>query len=324
MVPIDLGTGRLGDEIPPWLSVQPMKRRFYGLDLYFREGWEDLTAVGSAEEVRSWLECHTLLLCKPDAVAGRELEAVFSWLARQGATVVAAEVVAGDRHVIRALWEFQWNIATRDRRDVTELFMALAPMLLLVVRMPEDALPAAVRVADLKGSANVSDRAPHQLRSSLTTVNYILNGVHSPDEPADVVRELSVLLDEQQRRRIVQAIRTGTEESPNAKAQQLYAETPVVSALGLGSRRTRWLDAIDSAARNGPIGTDRGAALQAVLAEVESGKRGWREFAAAMEGDCIPWDPWDTVVLGTTFAEAHLPDRFRILPGTSPAEWARD
>ncbi|AUY53120.1 nucleoside-diphosphate kinase [Streptomyces sp. CB01881] len=323
MVPIDFGTGRLGDEIPAWLSVQPMKRRFYGLDLYFREGWEDLAAAGPAEVVRGWLDRHTVLLCKPDAVVGRELETVFEWLARHDARVVAAEITSGGRHVIRALWEFQWNIATRDRRDVTELFMERTPMLLLVVRMPAGALPASVRMAGLKGSANATDRAPHQLRSSLTTTNYILNGVHSPDEPADVVRELSVLLDERQRRRVIQAIRTGSEESPRAKAERLYAQTPGEPALDLVSRRSRWLEAIGSAGRDGVVHADEDARLRGLLADVESGRRDWRDFVTAMEDAGIPWDAWDTVVLGTALADAHVPDRLRILPGASPAEWSR-
>ncbi|MEV8057743.1 nucleoside-diphosphate kinase [Streptomyces antimycoticus] len=321
-IPVEFGTGRLGDEIPTWLSIQPLKRKFYGIDLYFREAWEELsTAAGSAEELRGWMHRHAILLCKPDAVVSRQLEAVFGWLTRHDITVVASEIISASRHVIRALWEFQWNIATRDRRDVTELFMTRSPMLVLVVRMPAHPVPAAVRMAALKGSADASVRKPHQLRSSLSTVNYIVNSVHSPDEPADFVRELSVLLDEEQRRRVFQAMLVSPEHPPSADAKQLYEQTRREPPLDYATRRSAWSHAVFAAEREGVIDTDHRRGLTELLAAVEAGKRGWREFPAAMAHAQVPWDAWDTVVLGTTLAEANVPDRFRILSGTSVREW---
>ncbi|MBP2067089.1 nucleoside-diphosphate kinase [Streptomyces iranensis] len=323
-IPVEFGTGRLGDEIPSWLSIQPLKRKLYGIDLYFREAWGELsTAARSADELRGWMNRHAILLCKPDAVVSRQLEAVFDWLARHDIRVVASEITSASRHVIRALWEFQWNIATRDRRDVTELFMARSHMLVLVVRMPSHPVPAAVRMAALKGSADASVRESHQLRSSLSTVNYILNAVHSPDEPADFVRELSVLLDEEQRRRVLHAMLIDAEHSPSAEAERLYQQTDRERSLDYATRRSEWLHAIVATEHGGLIDTDHGLLLTELLASVEAGKRGWHEFPTAMVHAQVPWDAWDTVVLGTTLADANVPGRFRILSGTSVTEWVR-
>ena len=51
-------------------------------------------------------------------------------------------------------------------------------------------VPASVELTGLKGPTDPDARAPGQLRHLLGRYSYLLNLVHTPDEPADVLREL--------------------------------------------------------------------------------------------------------------------------------------
>ena len=48
----------------------------------------------------------------------------------------------------------------------------------------------------MKGAALAERRTPEHLRTALRMHNRMLGFVHTPDEPADAVRELAILLDE--------------------------------------------------------------------------------------------------------------------------------
>jgi nucleoside diphosphate kinase len=232
--PVRAGDATVGHEIPPGLSVRPRKRRIFGVDLYFREGWDELLSLDAdPERLVAAVRQHAVVLLKPDAVAGRRLHAALDWIAGQGMAVVAAEPCRLDRHAVRALWEYQWNIATRERMVVTEAYMQLSPLLVLLVRAPAGPVPATVLVSDRKGPADPAGLRPGQLRHALGSRNYVVNGVHSTDEPADVVRELSVLLTPEQRSRAAGALVGGRAADAGAVVDALYAEVPPVD-LGPG------------------------------------------------------------------------------------------
>lgn len=296
--------GLLGYEIPEWLSVQRDKRRLYGLDLYFREAWEELDA--STDALRELVETHAVVVCKPDAVAGRRLHAGLDWFARQGFDVVGAEICRVTRHATRALWQFQWNIATRERMELTELLMAQSRSLFLMVRLPPDGVPATVRMAALKGPVS-GVRLPHHLRHAMGAVNSVINSVHSTDEPADVVRELAVFLDAEQRGRVIEGMLGGGGRDVGALVAELYAETAEESAFGFEARVAALAD--------GPLARR--------VAEVRAGSRDWRGLVAAASASSVAWSDWDTIAIGTELMTAHEPGLARVLPGVSPEEWTR-
>lgn len=231
-----------GHDIPAGLTVRDRKRRLYGADLYFKEGWAELSAhEPDAAALAAAVRRHAVLVLKPDAVAGRRLGAAVGWLADQGFTVAAAEPCRPDRHVLRALWTYQWNIATRERTALTEAYFGLGTSLLLLVSGPVRPVPATVRLSDLKGSADPAGVRPGQLRHVLGSRDHVVNGVHSTDEPADVVRELSVLLDPEPRARAVAALVGGATADPGPAVAAAYAQTP--------ENDPRWADLLAGTAR---------------------------------------------------------------------------
>src|SRR5262249_6648491 len=140
----------------PSLSVIEAKRGLFAVDSYFRDSWEDLCDL-PPDDIELILRHHALLLLKTDAVVGRRLNAALDWLAEQG-VVVAAERVRLDRHIIRAMWQYQWNVASRDRRDLADLIGHGSDSLVLIVRMPAHVRPATVRLSEAKGSADPARR----------------------------------------------------------------------------------------------------------------------------------------------------------------------
>lgn len=204
------------------LSALPVKRALFAVDSYFRDGWDDLLEV--VPEPSALLHTHATLLLKPDAVAGRRLEAALDWLLEQGALVVAAERIRLDRHSTRAMWWYQWNVATRERRELADALVTAGESLLLVARLPDAPTPATLRLSNLKGPADPAKREPWQLRQRLDNDNFLINFVHTADEPADLIREFGILLDGPDRRRLFGEILAGGDQEQKARGiiEDLY------------------------------------------------------------------------------------------------------
>ncbi|NJC74042.1 hypothetical protein HC031_30655 [Planosporangium thailandense] len=320
--PTDAASVRLGAEhgtpLPESLSVLATKRALFAVDSYFRDSWEDLCEL-PAETVELILRHHALLLLKPDAVVGRRLTAALDWLRGQG-TVVAAEPVRLDRHTARAMWQYQWNAASRDRRDLADLICHDGgESLVLIVRMPADHRPATVRLSAAKGPADPERREPWQLRHRLGNENFLLNFVHAADEPADLVREIGVLFDAPRRRGLYRRLRDGADATGAARAavERLYARTPArdLGLAALISRQDRRLDG-----RDGPTPRELTAALEATEAGLNAD---WRGLCDLSERAGVPLDPWDRVVLGTHLMVASDAGTVPILAGVPVREWDR-
>ena len=115
--------------------------------------------------------------------------------------------------------------------------------LLLLVRGPDRPVPATVLLADRKGPADPSGLRPEHLRWVLRSTDYVVNGAHTTDEPADVVRELSVLLDPVPRARVAVALVRELEADPGPAVAAAYRDTrpddPRWAALLAGTARMR-------------------------------------------------------------------------------------
>ncbi|MCD0448753.1 hypothetical protein LO762_06020 [Actinocorallia sp. API 0066] len=218
--------GEHAEPVPAALSALPGKRALFAVDSYFRDGWDDLLDV--APDPWTLLDTHATMLLTPDAVAGRRLEAALDWLLAQDAVVVAAEPLRLDRHGTRALWWYQWNVATRERRALADTLATAGESLLLVARLPHAPIPATLRISQRKGHADPERREPWQLRHRLDGADALVTFVHTADEPADLVREFGILLDGPERRRVYADLVAGRDSEARARAliAELYARTP--------------------------------------------------------------------------------------------------
>ncbi len=178
------------------LSSVPRKLELYNRDTYFLEGREvALGCFESADVATEWLRTHTYALVKPETLLTGRLPHLLEWLEAHKIRVEYAKCLQLSRHAIRALWFYHWNAVGQGHRLVVDRLLGANDCLLLTLKSEDGDPLTPARFATLKGPARVVERAPGELRRSLGNYNLLLNFVHSPDEPADLLRELAVLLD---------------------------------------------------------------------------------------------------------------------------------
>ncbi|GGS29946.1 hypothetical protein GCM10010269_80700 [Streptomyces humidus] len=291
-----------GIPVSPLLTCSPLKQRLYGADTYFQESHEQLADL--TDDVTGFAHRHATLLLKPDAVVTRTLDAAMEWLAEQDFRIVGAATTRLTRTMIRSLWYFQWNLATPYRRRLAALFLEDADALVLLVRAGHDSdIPASVRLTELKGPTDPEARAPGQLRHLLGRYSYLLNLVHTPDEPADVLRELAVHFDHTERDRLFRSALADEDRTRQALhlADQLYAGTkPRDLDFEPAAERLR-------AALAGLPGLDPDATPRQLL------EHAWEHG--------VDVDPWDAVIVGSKVLPMRHPGRTPVLDGAGAEEW---
>jgi hypothetical protein len=178
-----------------WSRV-PGKLDVYMNDPGFLYPQSHITGTG-AERLLPSLLSTTFALFKPDAFAFCKASRALEYLVAHGFAVVAQHELQLNEAIMTGLWRYQWNRATPARMAASLSIGLMGPSILVVlrdIRAREGTIPAAVRLWSLKGSASAEGRAPNRLRSVLGVDGRYFGYLHVPDEPADVVRELALLL----------------------------------------------------------------------------------------------------------------------------------
>ncbi len=303
-------------DIFPWneLTRSPDKEHAYGRDLYFREGWDDLTCDPSVQ-VDQVLRRTALLSLKPDALAARRGGQVLDFLAHHRFDVVDAWDVSLDRHGQRAMWHFDWHVYPPDRLEFSTFWYSTCPLFVIAVADPQAAergsVPASVRLSTLKGSADPTARTPEHLRSVLATPNRILNFVHVTDEPADLVRELAIYWPVPGRREVASALSTG-----------LAGQGGGVAVRGKLARSEARVCHHDLDVRESVKRLEAGGHAPDGLRDVvETAGLAPRE----MLSDVLTsgGDRWDVITVASAIVEYERPGFTGLLPGPDVAGWSR-
>jgi nucleoside diphosphate kinase len=170
------------------LTRSEEKLTAYRVDPYFRHGMRHVVV----DAVLST----TFVILKPDSIAGRRADTVVEYLFDAGFAVLDGWAFTFTPSLIRELWRYQYNVASWHRVDVVDILLPSGESLLLLLhdtRWEQRGLPAACRLAAMKGSADPEKRKPNDLRTILDAPTPQFNFVHTADEPADVVRELAAI-----------------------------------------------------------------------------------------------------------------------------------
>ncbi|WP_156686408.1 nucleoside-diphosphate kinase [Mycobacterium sp. Marseille-P9652] len=246
-----------------------MTDRRYDRDTYFLETCDALAALQIDRD--AFARRNALLLLKPDAAITGAMRPAVTWLLDHGYRIVGAYPVRFTGLHIRALWYFNWHDATRERRRLADRLAGLSPAVVLVVTHPDDAQPVSVRLTADKGPADPARREPGQLRHELGAGTYLLNLIHTPDNPDDVLRELSIYFAEPLLSEVLSECATGADASAEAfrivdriesgldrRSGDLAAAQDAICAeltrIGITERPRsggEWLGALDEASRRG-------------------------------------------------------------------------
>ena len=143
-----------------------------------------------------WSKNTALMMFKPDAIVGRRGHRILSFCEEHGFYVKSSAVVKLNRHSMREIWRFDWQIYPIERLSFSTLwYTANETIAILFEQDDTHPEPASMRLGSLKGGAH-REYPPGSLRASLNPPNKILNFVHIADHPLDVVREIGILFDD--------------------------------------------------------------------------------------------------------------------------------
>lgn len=288
------------------LTDNPKKADLYLEDSFSREGLSDLHAWASSE-ISELLHKNALLLLKPEAFAGRKINKTFAFMERHGFAPIAFQKIFLSGPMVHGLWRYQIRRNTIDKIRLYTRWIAQVPAAVVAVRDEhQDEVPASVRLSSLKGPAVVEKRSPWQLRSVLESPNSIMNYVHCADEPADVVRELAVLVDANGRPTFIKRMSEGRDDPA---VPEKLRETEVAN-------RRESLDPKSSgraiANKLEPCtGADRDFALKTIEQVLKgSCKLDLYEFERACDRLEIDIDPIDMFAFGSEFIHRNIEGKF--------------
>ncbi|MGW4366796.1 nucleoside-diphosphate kinase [Nocardia takedensis] len=282
------------------LTPLPAKAAAYATDTYVLESVDQARRAGV--DPAGFARTHSLLLLKPDAIVARAVEPTLDWLDIAGFRVVGAHRVPVDRHLARALWYFAWNIASPERRRLADLLVDISDALVLVLRGEDGELPVPVRLTEAKGPTDPRKRQPGELRHLLGRHSYLLNLVHTPDDPADVLRELSIYFGEVTRAAVLRGPEVDAPARARLLAEQLYEATPA-----------RGFDRVEALAR---LCADLGIDPAGVRSDQDCARL---LYAAWERGDAL--DPWASIVLGSHVLPMRGGSGGQVLPPVAANDW---
>jgi nucleoside diphosphate kinase len=209
------------------ISADPAKLERYARDISFREAWTDLAACWG-DEAEEILSRRAFVLFKPETVLMRRLEEASAELERHGFAPVLWRLVRLDRNLVRGVWRYELAEAPLATLAAVDVVATAGVCLLVGLRddRPEPGRYASARLASLKGPTRQAERRPGQIRYRLRSPAVLLNFLHTPDEPADAVRELGVLFAADERLELFRQLREARDVSLQPAFAAAYAETP--------------------------------------------------------------------------------------------------
>lgn len=291
--------------VPERLSALPAKRRAYALEIYFRECWAEMLEGRSESDVVPRLLDTAVILIKPDGVAARALDPIRLAVEQQGFEVTAGAVVNLDRVMMRELWRYELNLATMQRMAAIDILLTMGPSCLLLLRdrRPNGLVSAAERLRAWKGPAR-GRRTPGQLRSIVGALHGMLNFVHSVDEPADIVRELGVLLSRAERRRFVHVLLAGGRDDASVDDAVRTCEA-AIPAYDL--RLHAALDRVQAVLSSIADPIDAGEARRIIAEARERGKCDWEHLFDLLDRSAALYEPWDRAAIAAWCTETDVP-----------------
>jgi nucleoside diphosphate kinase len=195
--------------VPLTLTSNPIKAKQYYMDLEYLDALDAASSIVEHSTLAEFVRSHALTLIKPDALAFRSATRYLTMLRERGFRIVAVRRVTLDRNATALLWRYRIDATRLDRLYFINRLNALSDAVLLILLDERWASAggnywACNRLSSEKGPANPSERCLGHIRSNLGCPSSLLSSIHTSDEPADLLRELVILLDRSGLARVVQ------------------------------------------------------------------------------------------------------------------------
>lgn len=273
--------------------------REYTRECHFRESLADVFAVYGNDGAAALQPVATLTF-KPEAVVGRKIRPALEYMSDHGFRAVVARAVRFSRHMLREMWRYQWNVATLDRLAIMDAMHRCTPSLWVAFVDTERPLqiPGTVRFRALKGSSLPHLRDGDTLRSYLGEAeDRMITFLHGADEPIDIIRELGIMFDSQERARLLQTVAVGMSSNRHS-SEQVGQEVQYVESgttpidINYKAAKARLLDSLNRVVRS--ASKDYALLIESLRSTCEHAPLSWRLFAH-LEATIPGVDPWDVL-----------------------------
>ena len=293
------------------LTSNSLKEKLFKEDIFYRESSEDLlnTLNGRFE---GFYKNYTSLVFKPDAIVSRKVLHGIELLKERGFIPVAFSLLRFNKHMIREVWKYQFNAASRDRLDLFDRLLVSSDCILIVLNYEgkKTIENASEFLTTLKGCSSLKERKPEHLRYQLGWVNVMLNYIHVPDEPADFVRELGIFFSGKTLDGILNESLAKKDVGPALKqfVEQVYSENPYHDLSFKNSlRRIQYtcetvLDSVKDPEQIKQIKT----LIEACRSLLEEENKDWRKFIEQVNKAQIRADKWDLITIISELATINL------------------
>ncbi len=299
------------------LTSVARKRDCYRRDPHFREAMYDGVRI-LGDELFAALHSVALLAFKPEALAGRRVDAVLRFVTKHRFTPMCIVPLVFTRHIVRELWRYQWNAATIEKMELADRLNCALPTVMLLLRddrLPRE-LPASVRLKTLKGSAVTAGRDVGSLRAAIAAPNRMITFVHAPDEPADVIRELGVFFDRPTRLAILSNLRCGLSSDATRRCERQLRELEQRAPHADLDHRAAWQRVLAGAEDHADELLARQHRCFCDYGEIE-----WWHFLSLCAN--VGADEWDVITICAEVVEHEDPGQVPVLTfdGAAVAGW---
>lgn len=308
------------------LTAVEQKYQYFRLESYTREGWEEAQHAFGEQAVRS-LQRIAVIAIRPESILGRKGSEILQYMRASGFRPVIAQEFRYDRRKVREIWRFQWNTATLDRMRLSDLLHTFADSLLVffIDDRPERGVPGSVRLAGLKGSSIPWERQPHHLRSYVGAPNRMMVFVHCCDEPIDIARELSILLELNQIEDVYRRLNNvlnGQEEEEDVEAAlaNVYARCPEQS-LNVQEAADRIRSEIARASNEQAASAER--AEKTLVDALAGNSLNWRRWSTELHAAGLHTEEWDPILVGTHYIQHDHPGERSVISDSGREHWQR-
>ena len=185
----------LHNENIPWeeLHTTIKKRELFSKDLYFELSFEAANFI-LENNLAKTLKDYTYLMIKPETLILNKTNELISLLKDFDLVYYCIKRIS---HVqISELWKYAWSAASLIRIITNLQFYPQFDCVLLVLHKKcTKNKNACDFLTEIKGSTPLGAYQPHTIRYKLKYINKFMNYIHTPDDVADLLRELGIFFD---------------------------------------------------------------------------------------------------------------------------------
>lgn len=297
------------------LTIFGSKKNYFSTETYFRESFFDGHEIVGENFVNLMVRTAVVIL-KPEIFASGKAREVINLIEKHHFTLKAFSTFKYDRLKIRETWRYQYSEATIDRMSLVDHLYCLGDAMLLFFEDTSPVLhkPASARLHKLKGASEARLRTPDTLRSIIQIPNGVIRFFHVPDEPADIIREMGILFERDQRFLIYSQLYT-TSRIDTKQLETTITELESQHPRHDFSLKTAWKNIAKKS--NNTVFATHIEKLQKQVANCE--EIGWEDVYSLLKANnfCI----YDILTIATHVLKQDVDYEFHLIDGDALRGW---